>query len=77
MKGKLLKTLKRALCYALVLGMVGGNILPAQAEGASGAKLIAHYDFEGAEGVNVPNTVSPAFVGSLSGSAVVSTEDNG
>lgn len=68
MKGRLLKTLKRTLCYTLVLGMMGGSILPAQAEDASGASLIAHYDFESAEGTNVPNKVDGSvYVGKLNG----------
>ena len=69
MKGKFHKKMKRALCYLLVLGMLGGSALPAQAEGeASGATLIAHYDFEDASGTNVPNTVdADAYAGTLNG----------
>ena len=46
MKGKLLKKIKRTLCYVLTLGMIGGSLLPMKAEAATSAKLIAHYDFE-------------------------------
>ncbi|MBQ8857938.1 MAG: discoidin domain-containing protein, partial [Lachnospiraceae bacterium] len=70
MKEKLRKTMKRTLCYLLALGMLGGSVLPAQAEGetSSGATLIAHYDFENVSGTTVPNTVDAnTYAGTLNG----------
>ena len=70
MKGKLLKKIKRTLCYVLTLGMIGGSLLPMKAEAATSAKLIAHYDFENVDGTTVPNVADGAtgFAGTLNGS---------
>ena len=70
MKGKLFKLMKRTLCYGLTLSMVVGSILPAKvAEAASGATLIAKYDFENVSGTTVPNVAEGAagFAGALNG----------
>ncbi len=75
MKRKLLKMLKSTLCYVLALGMISGSLFPMQVRAASDATLIAHYDFEAAEGTTVPNKVGDDYTGTLSGAAVISNED--
>ena len=78
MKGKLLKKLKRTLCYVLALGMISTSVLPARAEGKTDltAGLVAYYDFETVADASVTNKVdSAAYAGTLSGTAVVSNEE--
>ena len=90
MKGKLRKTMKRALCYLLVLGMVAGNAIPAQAEGDSQVTtdltegLLAYYDFETTTTTETDSgTVTKVlnekdaatYAGTLEGSATISNED--
>ena len=76
MRRSLRKSRKRTLCWVLTLGMLGGNLLPMQADAAESAKLIAHYDFEAAAGTNVPNTADEAsFAGTLQGNGVELKKD--
>ena len=78
MKGKLLKKLKRTLCYVLALGMISTSVLPVRAEGKTDltAGLVAYYDFETVADASVTNKVdSAAYAGTLSGTAVVSNEE--
>ncbi len=77
MRGKLGKTMKRSLCYALSLGMIGGCMLPAQAASKTAdAKLIAYYDFENASGTKVPNLVGgDSYEGVLHGAGAAITEE--
>ena len=52
------KIFKKAISLLLTAGMLVGTVTPfsvAAAETDISANLIAHYDFESAEGTNVPN----------------------